>query len=225
MSFTEFDRRLWHALVTAMINQLYHQRLEWRWNMSDKCVRIAVAVLAVVGLALSVPGVDVSAQIILWSAWLSAMTAVALNVFPLSDRQQSHADLFRRWSDLRITVVSIEHRRAQSEAQTVPRDLLERLLDLEERVQILNANESAAWERLLLRCQQDVNVMLWGENIRTSEQIEAERARRIALNGSAVAPAADQSASEVHGPESDSGPAGAESASAGADAGEGRAAV
>ncbi len=180
MTNSEYQKRLYELTHTCEMNQLYHQILEWRFGFADKTLKIIVGILAVAGAVLAVPGLQATwAWTGFYVAGLSAAFAVALNVIPVGDKEKTHGELFRLWSDLLNDALQEEHKTCEKdedkEAQALHNSRLGELLAKRE---LLNASESAAWPKLLLRCQGDVNERRWGEGIRTFEQAEAERARR-----------------------------------------------
>jgi hypothetical protein len=180
MTNNEYQTRLYELINICEINQLYHQRLEWRFGFADKALKIIVGVLAVAGAVLAVPGIPTSWT---WAAFivasLSAVFAVALNIIPVGDKEKSHGEMFRLWSDLLKDALQEEHKTCEMESgKDVPKSVDEHLRELIGKKECLNASESAAWPKLLLRCQGDVNERKWGDGIRTFEQAEEERARR-----------------------------------------------
>ena len=105
MDSSAFRTKRYQLSVLTGMNQRYHQRRTHVWTVCNRSVQITVGVLAVAGVCLSVAAwlahddrVDIAAIIV---ASLAAIAAIALNVLPLGDWSQQHADLFRRWSDLR----------------------------------------------------------------------------------------------------------------------------
>ena len=180
MTNSEYRKRLHDLLFTCEMNQLYHQTLEWRYGLLDKALKIMVGVLAASGAVLAVPGQPAS-----WSwagfivAGLSAAFAVALNVVPVGDREKAHGGMFRLWSDLLKDALQEEHKTCEKDTEKDAQKIHdERLCELIGKKESLNASESAAWPRLLLKCLGDLNERRWGEGIRTFEQAEEERARR-----------------------------------------------
>jgi hypothetical protein len=185
MTNAEYQKRLHELICTCEMNQLYHQRLEWRYVVADRLLKIAVGILAVVGAVLAMPETTTAGPPTVWAcigfvaACLSAAFAVALNVIPVGDTAKTHGEMFRLWSDLLKDALQEEHKTCEAEADGAVRKAHDdRLCELIAKKETLNASETAAWPKLLLRCQGDVNERRWGEGIRTAEEVETERSRR-----------------------------------------------
>ena len=65
------------------------------------------------------------------------------------------------------------------EAKSPPKYVLERLEEVTAKEHTLHAAEPAPWVGLLDKCQGDEIESQWGRGIRTSEQAEEERTRRL----------------------------------------------
>lgn len=98
MTREEFDEKHYEMSLTAGMNQRYHQAKAGTWACWDRSFKISTGMVAVAGAitAFSGPG---------WfGAFLAiaaAMLAVSLNVLPFVEWSALHADMLRRWSDLR----------------------------------------------------------------------------------------------------------------------------
>ena len=155
MTNAECLKRLEKIAYTAGINQRYHQQFQWWWSIADKAVRIAVGILAVIGVFVLTPGRESWAAVV---AFLALIAAIVLNIIPSAEREQFYGDLFRRWSDLRKDAESENLRLAarDSEANATP-DVVERIRDLCEKEHCLCAAEPAPWRKFLGKCQEDEN--------------------------------------------------------------------
>jgi hypothetical protein len=173
MTRSEYDRRLHELAFTCKMNLRYHQCLQRRYTLWDRSIRIAVAVLAVIGFVAAVPNL-VNAWVGLLLAAVSILVALVLNVVLVGDWARTHAELFRLWSDLRTDAVLQEHKALEvGDADTVPDYLSERLAELTAKSLQLDADEPAPFEKLLKRCMGDEIETMYGSGIRTKEQADA----------------------------------------------------
>ena len=172
----EFQQKVWELTQTAAINQRYHQRLEWWWGAADKLVRILVGILAVASLVVTIAGSDFQTSAVV-IGFASVIAAIVLNVIPLGDREKFYGEMFRRWSDFRKDAEKLGRYLSESNDKPSKADI-ELLRELEGKQHALDADEPAPWRRLLRESQEDQNESIWGEGIRTPEQVEAERSRR-----------------------------------------------
>lgn len=179
MTNAEYQKRLHELAFTCEMNQLYHQTLEWRYGVGDKALKITVAILAIIGAVLAVPALDQP----LWAfalAIAAAVAAVILNVFPVGETAKEHGEMFHAWGDLHADAMQEEHKMCEKDGdKDAQRAHEERLRELVTKKEALNNAETAAWPKLLLKCQGDVTERLWGDGIRTKEQAESEQARRL----------------------------------------------
>lgn len=178
MEVEEFEKLVRCAKYTSGFNQRYHQICEWRWGVADKAIRVAVGVFAVFGFWLGMKGAEyaVHAEVI---AVLSLAVAFALNVIPTGEREKYHAEQFHRWSDLRKTAESLGSRLVIAPKEGVTPAMRERIEEIIETEHSLHSGEPAPWVKLLLKCQEEENQSEWGPGIRTHEQVEEERDRRL----------------------------------------------
>jgi hypothetical protein len=180
----EFRGELHNLAYTAEVNQRYHhlkQRQMWLW---DKVVKIGVAVLAVLALiAAFVPHelkwLEVTA------ALLAALAAVALNVVPVGEWITEYGEMFRSWSDLLLDAEQLELKaREIDDGAPVPIHLVERLQETINRQCQLDAMEPPPDDKLLSRCQGDINERMYGKGVRTYAQaMEAHsNAKEVGVN-------------------------------------------
>lgn len=188
MTTQECRDQVYQLKQTADINQRYHQRMEWRWGVGDKSLRILVGLLAAASVVLGLVGADWAAVSVGVScAGLGA--AIALNVIPTGEREKFHGELFHCWSGLRGEAVALEGKLARREsAKGAGEYAVERMGDLWAKCSQICATEPAPYRRLLRKCQHDSNESEWGDGIRTEQQVERERSRRLASPSSAEAP-------------------------------------
>jgi hypothetical protein len=152
MNREEFLDAQYKISVTAGMNQRYHQAFARYWVRWDRASRISVGVLAVGGVMLAVvTAVNTSAWWVGLSiliAGLAALVAITLNVVPLPDWALQSSDLFRRWSDLREEVDSLEYGVADKPSGA----LVDRLKQVSAKVHRICAIEPAADEKFLCEC-------------------------------------------------------------------------
>jgi hypothetical protein len=181
MDKAEFDTRLREVVYCSRVNQRYHQLLEWRWGAIDKLVRAAVGILAIAGVVLAVPKLDL-AWPGFWVALASVVVAAVLNIFAIGDWEKSHGELFRLWNDLEADSLAQEQKTYDLDD---PPDAhhLERLQEMRTKMIALNAAEPAPFKSLLKRCQEDENEAEWGPGVRTPEQVERRRKEMLRGQG------------------------------------------
>jgi hypothetical protein len=171
LTYYEYKRQLETLRCTCAMNQLYHQKLEWRYGIADKSIRVAVGAFTVVGLILAVPGVNYPITGLILAV-VAAIAGVALNVVPVADREKVHGELFRLWSDIRADAEREEIKtRESSDDGEVVAWRAERLCDLCSKAEDMSARESAAWVSLLKACDGDALMQLFG--VRTREELRA----------------------------------------------------
>jgi hypothetical protein len=178
MTNSEYYQRLRAVRYTCSVNQRYHQILEWRRGFADRAIRILVGILAITGAIFAVPQMD-RPWLGFWVAVVSAVFATVLNIVPVGDWQKFHAQMFQRWSDLQREATVEEFKMCEREGE-IPAHCVERLQELLSEMESLHAMEPAPSFRLLNRCQEEENEREWGKGIRTSQQVEQERARLVA---------------------------------------------
>lgn len=162
MNIQAYREQLFSLEYACGVNQRYHKILEWRWGMGEKAVKVLMGVMAVCGLIVTMPDMA-SLRVEVAIGILSVISALALNVMPLGDREKFHGEMFRRWSDLRSDVetedVKVERKVRTDRAGDV---CIERLEELLAKKVSLNASESHAFGSLLHRCQEDENQCRYG---------------------------------------------------------------
>src|SRR5712692_1310115 len=184
MTNGELKNRLDDLIYQCGMNQCYHQRTAAVLGRWDKGIRITIGILAVVGLVLAVPTLKISKIDVgttgLVTAIVSLVAAVILNIVPVGDREKLHGELFRLWSELLkdATVEECKVCEAVSD-DSADEHAFDRLKELLSKAGSLNADEPAPNESRLRRCQEDENERRWGEDIRTSADVEAEGTRRL----------------------------------------------
>lgn len=195
MNKVEYDQRLRNIIYTCGVNVRYHQIVSSRWSYVDRGIRILVGILAIGGAILAVPKLDCP-WLGFWIAVLSALAAAILNILPVGDWEKKHLQLSQGWSDILKTANAEEFKTCCLEDQP-DAHRFERLHELLAEMESLNAMEPTPWDRLLNRCQEEENEREWGKGIRTFEQVEQERARRLAQSQATSLPLADVRASEA----------------------------
>ncbi len=183
MTIQECRDQLWELKFVAGTNQRYHQRLEWWRGLADKCVRIAVGVLAVWGFYLGLKGSDYAgvAEIV---AVLSMMVAVVLNVIPTADREKFHGEMFRCWSGVSAKTDMLWSKISAKGPEDNSGDrICEKLEDILWDEKQLHSEEPAPFRRIFQWCEADQRERMYGAGLRTAEAVEKERiARQTAWN-------------------------------------------
>jgi hypothetical protein len=177
MKISDFQHELHELAYTGEVNQRYHQikqRQMWWW---DKAVKIGVAVLAVVALVTAFLG-DELKLLEQAAASVAAVAAIVLNVIPVGEWETHYGELFRAWSDLLLGAEKLELKARELDAEApVHNYLLEQFADLRGQACQLDATEHAPDDKLLDRCQGDINERAYGSGIRTYEQAMAVHAK------------------------------------------------
>ena len=142
--------------------------------VGTRALKIVVAVLAVFAVAAVFLFHELKwAEFIV--ALLAALAALALNVVPVGEWVTEFGEMFRSWSDLLRDVEQLELKaRDLGDEEQTPEHLVERLNDGLSRQCQLDSLEHAPDEKLLLRCQGDVNVCTYGKGVRTYEEAMAK---------------------------------------------------
>jgi hypothetical protein len=176
MIYGEHKRRLDEVIFISGMNSRYHHVLEWWWGFLDKTIRVVVGILAVVGLILSVPGVD-APRAGLAIAIVSLVAAAILNIVPVGDWEKTNGEMFRLWSGLRKDAVLLENKTCdKDDDKDAYSAYCDHLLGLIQKMESLHALQHAPLKGLLLRCEGDENESRWGAGIRTEAQIKQRRA-------------------------------------------------
>jgi hypothetical protein len=158
MTNDDYCRRLHDVKWTAGASARYHQIRTAKYSRADRCVRIGVAVAAVIALVLAVPPLEVH-----WWSFVAALSAavgaVALNVIPVVEQEKFHGEMFRAWSELRKAAVLEEHKTCGGE----PADHhVERLAELVGDMESLNAEEPFPDVKLQKKCEDDEDLSEYG---------------------------------------------------------------
>lgn len=177
MQRKEADRILHSLFFSAAMNQRYHQALAWWWDFADRVVRIAVSVVATFGLLFAALGGRWTGAG-LCIATIALILAILLNIVPFADTRHFYADLYRRWSDLRVQIDSLGIKITRCSEAEIPEPLLDRIEDVQRQKALILGSETAAWQGLLERCHGDQTEALWGKDIRTAEHVQEELSKR-----------------------------------------------
>jgi hypothetical protein len=145
--------RLWDLSVTAGMNQRLHQYdMSW-YGWAEDVNKISVAILAAVAFGIAVfaalstgRGAERARRRWDWasiaSAFIALGSAIVLNVLSPGESEVHHADLFRRWSDLRREVDGLSNQVENASGSDVPATTFERYRDLLARKTDINTLES-----------------------------------------------------------------------------------
>jgi hypothetical protein len=181
MSGQEYGKKLYQLVYICGMNQRYHSKLKRWWAIVDRGIRIIVGVLAIAAAIFAVPPLE-TPWASLWVATASAVAAFVLNIAPVGDWEKIHAELFRLWSDLRKDTEQASLKACDlNHNEPVPAYLVERIHELTGKEHSLDSNEPTPVRWLLRRCQWEENQYRFGPQFKTFQQVEAERARRLAL--------------------------------------------
>lgn len=161
MTISDALDAIWKLSIIAGMNQRYHQHLETNAEWWDSAIRIVVALIAVASASVSIWSACKTKQQTLanWSAGLSIFSlavAVWLNISSWSDTARHHADLHRRWSDLREEVDdAMDHLQGDGEDTPAPAEIVDEVAKLTAKKNRLNALEGAPDRELLGQFQRE----------------------------------------------------------------------
>ncbi len=99
MKYADFDRELEYWEVTTGMNQRYHQRRQLVFAWWDRGVRIGVGVVTAFGFLCTT--VEAPYWLSVGLSFCGLCIAIAVIVTPFVENSLRHAELFRRWTDLR----------------------------------------------------------------------------------------------------------------------------
>jgi hypothetical protein len=157
MTLESLKKTRFKISVMAGMNQRYHQHECLRWWRFDTGAKIVTALFAVIALALAI--VLSLAEGEGWHNWhyievavafIAALAAIVLNVFPFGAWEAHHAEAFRRWTDLREEADGLEF---DIENNDPPDQVRNELKTLDAKVHRLCGSESLADEWLWQKCQ------------------------------------------------------------------------
>lgn len=164
---------------TSGVNILYHQSYERWYRRWDRAFRLAVAVSAIASLCLTVKDVPPWGLIL---GIATALLAAFLGIYTLGDWEKQHGNLFRLWSSLREEIERASHRcQLLDDSDDVAHHDAERLEDLAGKAAVLHGYDTAPNKSFLIECHEAETEALWGTGIRTPEEVEKERHRRLTL--------------------------------------------
>jgi hypothetical protein len=170
--------KLHKLTITCDINQRYHQILTWRWMLTDKIAKILVALTASLALMATFFGEHWKVTEIA-IALIALVAAIILNVAPFGEYEKSYERLFQGWSRLRKSADSLLLK-IDDDAGDALAHCCEHFLELQNEMNLLNAEESAPYRTLLARCEGDSKQHFFG--FRTNDEIEKERSKRQKAN-------------------------------------------
>ena len=149
------------------MNKLYHQIMSWRFDIVDRLIRASVGLLATATFAASLlllpnSPLPVTPIMALLLSFAAMAAAIILNVLPIGEFAKKYDELYRlwnahlgRWNNL-ATRFEVNQRQKQAE---VLRELNELTTDKKH----IQSTEPASWRRLLEKCQDEVDIMFFGE--------------------------------------------------------------
>lgn len=192
MNKEEILDTLYQLSVTAGTNQRYYRDLLTTSEAEDSHIRFIVGAVAIVSLALAIVAVfrgeasplpwkfEILKKFTSWNvasvcvAILSAIVAWQLNESPEVSALVRTADIYRRWSDLRTDIDTLQEQVEQEPDDKLPSDIGERMRVLLARKNQNNAYDRAPDEKLLEKCEEDENLSRTG--FRTIEEWKAAQA-------------------------------------------------
>lgn len=164
MTSEQFRDKQYEISVMAGINQRYHQSRAGHFAWRDRGFRISIGMLSAVAASLALITVKSTHPAWNWVsmiiATLVAIIGTILNVFPFGDWERQHADLFRRWSDVREDVDGLLYDLDEEPSSY----LVERLKNLEAKVHRICGIEPSCKKKLLEMCQKDEHRSRCGES-------------------------------------------------------------
>jgi hypothetical protein len=177
---SECKRRLHELKFVTRMNQQYHQILQWRWAVADRIVRIMVAFIASASVCFGLLGLCYTYcnSYAIGASCCGLAVALILNVVPFAGKERFYADTFRRWSDLRQEIESLEVQVADVRSQTrVPKHIVDRVRVLTEKRNIVNASEPCPYGPVLDRCEEAQWEAIHGKGVRSQEDLDKREKR------------------------------------------------
>ena len=157
MKPNEADGILWKINYTAMVNQLYYEKLAKRWWNVEMFAKCASAVSMIGGLVLGYFVQDAHRVAVL-ATTLGAGAALLLLLFPTGRFRGENMAFRQRWTEIRGRCQSlyIQLRRSASNRKIddAIADELKELNDLKSKI---DRDESECDERLINWCQGEIN--------------------------------------------------------------------
>jgi hypothetical protein len=155
MNTADFSTRRYELSVIAGMNQRYHQHEAYKQWWRDTAAKIVTAVFAVLGLSLAIVSAFSSSALVdgagISVSLVAAIAAVFLNVVPYGTWEKDHVDCFRRWTDIREDVDSLEFEITDGSEPT--KEAIARLRELEAKAHRICGSETLANQKLLDACQ------------------------------------------------------------------------
>lgn len=190
MTGAELKQRLHDVGFTAGMSSRYHHFMESRWGFWDKTIRIVVALLAAAGLYFTLRDADVwhgfTASLLV--AVVSLMATMVLNIVPVGDWEKRHGELHRLWMDMLADVNVAKARAAeQADDERIEDREADFARELSEKADRLNASEPPAKRNRVEFFYGEEAESIYGEGIRTHEQVEAHL-RKVSGRAGAAAP-------------------------------------
>jgi hypothetical protein len=161
--------RIFDGRYVAHMNKLYHQIMSWRYGVLDRTIRVLVGILAIGSFTASLlayPNAPfpIGAANALLLSFASMSAAIVLNVVPVGDFYKRSNESYRSWTTHSSRWENLENRFYT----TTSPDLAEFLREVNELTTEKNhveSSESAAWPRLLARCQEKANATFFGDDV------------------------------------------------------------
>lgn len=177
---SDLIEKLYDLSFTAGMSQRYHQSAWTQSEFLDTGVQVFVGVFAVIGFIYSMYGYFkgsdkawLVAPVIKWitrgryepdynavsvfTAILSLIAATVLNITPTNKSVSYHADLFRRWSELRRDVDDLDIMARNEKSSITEDELTRRYQELLARKNVINSLEKSAKRSDLIRFYEDEN--------------------------------------------------------------------
>ncbi len=169
MNKTQFRQAVNDLVFQASMSMRYCSTLGWRFDAADRAIRVAVGLVAAIGVVWSGT---------IWINLTALVLAIALNIIPTGTFARFYSDLLRRWSDIRLNGESVLLQAEAHKGPNVPQWMMDRLRNLLETKVCVLAVEPAPWGSLLKRCYGDQIEALYGPGIRTVEAAQKKRQSR-----------------------------------------------
>ena len=180
MTPKEANDRLWKIEYTAMVNQLYYEKLTDRFKVGEALVRITVIGTAVVGGVCGLlelfgagPGIGRVAVAI---GVVSIAIAILVDMFAVSKYVRYSEELRDRWSELRgrseKLCVTID---SDGPDKLSAKSIEELKLLIDAKTEIDKSERLHSFDGLHIKCQRQINKQTWLPNDGTYADVMKKR--------------------------------------------------
>lgn len=166
MNADDVAQELFRLDFRAAMSQEYFQIMEWRWSMIDILAKIAVAVLAILGICAAAGKPKPIGKRGFNVAIASVFLLIVILILPAGKWAQDYRELALQWGTVRqqTTRSDTEFQKASDTEKAS-----EAISAIQMRIGMIQ--EPAPWRGLVERCYWDQIERIYGEGIRSKEAL------------------------------------------------------